>query len=317
MSLAPVSAADGGGVSQDYFDEYKRWAEHVIALYKEWGEQLQKSMALLESENRDLREENDRLRSDLQYETRTSSNLKSQISQLRSEISSLERESRDDSMRYNSLKTLYDRQKSDLGHYASKPQVEITNQEVHLRLFDSKGNEYNWSMPIETYEAYVEYSPRYEYLYLYNENTDEDYSVIDYRPFVQESFGETIDDIYHNSDSNSDFIWEVWYIVSQLTVYSEDIGDDPRYATETLTRGGGDCEDLVILILDMIKSSSHTRNWDLEMWYIDADNPTRPLDLNHVIAIIDDGQYSHFIEATAGPDWEYYPDGVNGWGYDV
>ena len=173
-------------------------------------------------------------------------------------------------------------------------------------------------MPIETYEAYVEYSPRYEYLYLYNEHTDEEYDVIDFRPFVLESFGETIDDIYHNSDSNSDFIWEVWYIVSQLTVYSEDIEEDPRYAIETLTRGGGDCEDLVILILDMIKSSSYTGNWNLEMWYIDADNPTRPLDLNHVMAVVYDGEYSHYIEATGTPDWgAYYPDGIYGWGYDV
>ena len=67
--------------------------------------------------------------------------------------------------------------------------------------------------------------------------------------------------IYYNSNSNSDFIWEVWNIASQLTEYRPDrddgyyVGDQGRYALDTLYRGGGDCEDLAILIADMLVSN--------------------------------------------------------------
>ena len=46
-----------------------------------------------------------------------------------------------------------------------------------------------------------------------------------------------------------DFVWEVWTLVSQLTVYDKDVDEfsEGRYALETLTRTGGDCEDLALL----------------------------------------------------------------------
>ena len=321
VSLAPVSFGEDRGVlSKYYLDLYGEWTQKAITLYNDWTKGLQQTLTPWVSENEKLKEEIDRLKRDLQYEIKTSSNLKAQIKQLRSEINLLERESKNDDLKYASLKTLFDQQKRDLDSY-SKPQAVITNQEVNWKLFDSKGNEYNWSMPIKTYEDVVGYEPRYEYLVIHNTNTNEKYSVMDFRPFVQESFGHTIDDIYDNARNDSDFIWEVWFIVSQLTIYSTDIEDDPRYAIETLTRGGGDCEDLVILILDMIKSSSYTKNWKFELWYIDSKNPTNPQDANHLIAVINNGQYDHFIEATSPPpssDWgEHYPEGVRGWNYEV
>ena len=224
-------------------------------------------------------------------------------------------------LQYNSLETLLEQINSDLEYYSATPQVEITNLEVRFRLFDSKGNQYNWSLPIETYEKQIDYNPRYEYFRLDNQNTNENYRAVDFRPFVGESFGKVIDSIYNNSNNDSDFIWEVWFIVSQLTVYSEDIGEDPRYAVETLVRGGGDCEDLVILVLDMIKSSSYTKNWKLELLYMDSDNPKSPRGMNHVIAKINDGKYDYLIEATGDPpksNWsEYYPDGVKGWNKEL
>ena len=68
----------------------------------------------------------------------------------------------------------------------------------------------------------------------------------------------------------SDFIWEVWYIVSQLTEYNSDqdyyVGDEGRYALDTLARGGGDCEDLVILIADMLMSSETYKGLDVRIY---------------------------------------------------
>jgi len=61
-----------------------------------------------------------------------------------------------------------------------------------------------------------------------------------------------------------------------LTTFSEDIGEYPRYALETLTRKGGDCEDLVIRMAYMLRSSLHTRNWEIQMIHFDSKNPTNP-----------------------------------------
>lgn len=137
--------------------------------------------------------------------------------------------------------------------------------------------------------------------------------------FVKKSFTNVIDDIYENSYGNSDFIWEVWYIVSQLTVYDEDVHEysEGRYALETLTRGGGDCEDLTILVADMLISSEHTNDWTIQYVMMDADNPTDPETVNHAILYVHDGEYAHYIESTSSPSWDYYPDGVYGWYLDV
>ena len=58
--------------------------------------------------------------------------------------------------------------------------------------------------------------------------------------FVLQSFEDVIDGIYDNSHDNADFIYEVWYVVSQMTVYDEDISaeSEGRYALETFTRTG-------------------------------------------------------------------------------
>ena len=88
-------------------------------------------------------------------------------------------------------------------------------------------------------------------------------------------------------------------MVSKLTIYSLDIQEDPRFAIETLVRGGGDCEDTVILIADMLRSSSHTKDWKIKLIYFDSDNPTNPQNINHVALSIDEGNGRYIIETTA------------------
>ena len=195
----------------------------------------------------------------------------------------------------------------------------IDGTEVSWDITDSKGNAYGWSMPVTTYEDNIVES-RYHVRDKVNLSLDgETLRVVSLDGFVKESFSKVIDGIYDNSYDNSDFIWEVWYVVSQLTVYDEDIHEysEGRYALETLTRGGGDCEDLVILVADMLMSSSHTDGWTIQYVMMDSDNPTDPRGIDHVILYVYDGEYAHYIEATGSPSWDYYPDGVTGWYLDV
>ncbi len=197
--------------------------------------------------------------------------------------------------------------------------VEGEEPEVKWRVSDSKGNTYVWSMPITTYEDQIVES-RYHVRDKANLNLDgETIQTVSLDGFVKRSFADVIDGIYDNSHSNSDFIWEVWYIVSQLTVYDYDIHpySEGRYALETLTRGGGDCEDLTILIADMLLSSEHTADWTIQYVFMDGHNPTDPQEMNHAILYVHDGEYNYFIEATGSPSWEWYPDGVVGWFFDV
>ncbi len=187
-----------------------------------------------------------------------------------------------------------------------KPQTVISKEEVQWTLYDSKGNQYYWAMPVTSYESLVQ-SNYYPTMNLKLPD-GKIVTVGDFSKYVGTNFSQVIDQIYDNANAE-DFIYEVWYITSQLTVYSQDIGEDPRYALETLTRGGGDCEDTAILMADMIKSSSHTKNWKLQLVYFDSDNYQNPKTINHVALSIDMGDgVSHVFETTAKTN-----DGKNQW----
>ena len=200
----------------------------------------------------------------------------------------------------------------------------ISGTSVYWDFSDSKGNLYSWSMPIATFENQIEYNTYHTYQqthvnpYLLDLN-GRTIKMLNLDGFLQKSFTDTIDLVYDNSYDSSDFIREVWYIVSQMTVYDYDITErsEGRYALETFTRTGGDCEDLVILIADMLMSSKHTKSWTFEYVLMDSDNPTNPQNVNHAILYVHDGQYRYYIEATAPPSWDYYPQGVVGWYYPV
>ena len=200
----------------------------------------------------------------------------------------------------------------------------IENGYIVWDFADSKGNIYVWEMPIETYEDLVVSSDtkwesdEHTTTFRYSDGHTAKHRLYDW--IVEESFSGVIDEVHQNSNGNSDFIWEVWFIVSQLTVYQEDVGvwSYGRHALETFTRQGGDCEDLAILVADMLRSSSHTSNWSIQLVHIDSKNPTNPQQVDHVIVRVHDGQYRYYIEATASqPSWNYYPEGVSGWFYDV
>ena len=203
----------------------------------------------------------------------------------------------------------------------------IHNSTVYWAFTDSKGNLYEWDMPIVTYENQVKDS---EALSTYNSeshtlrlSSGDTVTVPAFEGFVVGSFDQVIDDVYENAHDNYDFVHEVWHIVSQMTVYDEDVdpSSEGRFALETFTRGGGDCEDLAILVADMLRSSSHTKSWEIQLVYMDSDHPRAPQDPNHVVVSVDYGDSPIIVEATGEPDMYgdsfHYPDGIRGWFYDV
>jgi hypothetical protein len=206
---------------------------------------------------------------------------------------------------------------------AVKPQTVISKEVAVTTLYDSKNNKYVWTIPVTSYENAVK-ADGYPTIKVQLE-TGETLTVGDFRPFVRTTFSGVIDNVYDNVydkfENPNAFVFEIWYMVSQLTIYSLDIGEDPRYATETLVRGGGDCEDTVIFIADMIRSSSHTKDWKLQLVYFDSENPTNPQQLNHVALLIDDGDTAPYIIETTAKTidgftmWSTTP--IVGWFLDV
>jgi hypothetical protein len=180
---------------------------------------------------------------------------------------------------------------------AVKPQMVFNKEIIEMTLYDSKNNKYFWTMPVTTFESQVKIDG-YPIIPV-TTNTGQTITVGDFRPYVLTSFSNVIDNVYDNLENPDYFVYEIWYMMSKLTIYSFDIGEDPRFALETLVRGGGDCEDTVILIADMIRSSSHTKDWKLQLVYFDSDNPTNPQQINHVALLIDDGNQRYIIETTA------------------
>jgi hypothetical protein len=173
----------------------------------------------------------------------------------------------------------------------------IEKGKIKWTLFDSKGNPYVWSIPIQTYESQIQDTSYSTQTIQYSDGIKQE--IGEFTNYVKNSFTNVVDNIYENSYSDEDFIYEIWYIISQLVIYSSDIGEQPRYAIETLSRGEGDCEDMVILMADMILSSSYTKDWDIQMIYFDSENPTDPQQVNHVALAVDNGNSLGILETTA------------------
>ncbi|QQR93188.1 MAG: transglutaminase family protein [Candidatus Iainarchaeum archaeon] len=106
-------------------------------------------------------------------------------------------------------------------------------------------------------------------------------------------------------------IEELFNIIKQGPVYVKEIKETPRYPIETLTGGGGDCEDTSILMASLLKAVDP--NWEVKLYYIDGDNPKSPEKINHVIVYVDTGKVQTFIETTSKGEMNPYVNGVHGY----
>ncbi|MBI3175939.1 MAG: hypothetical protein HYZ25_19635 [Chloroflexi bacterium] len=205
------------------------------------------------------------------------------------------------------------------------PYISIANRSMQIAFVTTQAKNEIWDVSFDALEyelqrgAYVRYNLDGDssmWLILNNEYTGESYRVVNMPAFVDpSSFDQVIPDLYSEAGSDDAFIREVWNIVTQLATYSGDIGETPRYPLETFLAGGGDCEDTSILFASMIRAAPVS--WDVELIFMDIDNPTHPLDVNHVIVYINTGSREYRIETTEHKVMEPYTDGVNGWYFKV
>lgn len=139
---------------------------------------------------------------------------------------------------------------------------------------------------------------------------------MDFRPYVDpEPFRAYVADMYYQSPSEEAFVYEMWYLVAQLTTYSYEIQETPRFPLETLLSGGGDCEDTAILLASLLKAAPIA--WDVQLVYMDADNPLAPYAPNHVAVFVHSGQRKYLIETTSKRIMQPWTEGVQGWYFSV
>ncbi|MGH2612923.1 MAG: hypothetical protein ACRDFB_07730 [Rhabdochlamydiaceae bacterium] len=192
---------------------------------------------------------------------------------------------------------------------ASKPYTIISNDTVNWYFSDSQGNRYHWTYPMSGYDAIVTLNNIFPTIPTYNLQlpngaivTTYNYTEVAKILSEKREFNNVVDQIYDNAGSDEQFIYEVSYIVSEMTTYNKDITNHNLWPPEVLTRGEGDCKDKAILIADLLRSSSHTSNWKIDLVILDSDNPTNPQKVNHMIVYVDTGQQKYYVESTATPD---------------
>lgn len=134
-------------------------------------------------------------------------------------------------------------------------------------------------------------------------------------PFVIASnFTPLAEEFHTRYQSVQERIHEAWNFVTQLNDYVADIGETPRFPLETLLMGGGDCEDSAILLGSILYSMPDDLN--PKFWYIDADNPTSPQKINHVIVSAETNDEAYLIETTSTQEMLPY-DSVEGFSVEI
>ncbi len=322
FSNIEFQAAEAEKPKEKTFDEYKKWATNEINKFKVSVAKLKaqltksdKTTQALRAEIQHMKDENTVLESQIvyyrnrlvayeEYETKVQEWAKQVETEYQTKLGIMSQ----------AIQKYEENQKID----ETKPKAYVKDLKMNWEFTDSKGKRYYWEMPMQSYENLIR-SPEPQDLFYLNID-DRTVSVRDHTKFVQKSFTKVIDELYENAGSDELFIYEVWHLISQLTIYSEEIGEDPRWALETLSRGGGDCEDTAILMADLLRSSSYTKNWKIQMVYFDMDNLTNPKSVNHVAIYIDTGKASGIIETTAKTYdvvAAWIDQRISGWWYDV
>ncbi len=203
------------------------------------------------------------------------------------------------------------------------PYILIENQTIYMVFYKSDYTLARWSVPFPWLEESVRkgYAARnnvfnsWQGLNLVT-ITGETRPVMDFRPYVDpEPFRAYVADIYYQSPSEEAFVYEMWHLVAQLTTYSYEIQETPRFPLETLLSGGGDCEDTAILLASLLKAAPIA--WDVQLVYMDADNPLAPYAPNHVAVFVHSGQGKYLIETTSKRIMQPWTEGVQGWYFSV
>jgi hypothetical protein len=224
---------------------------------------------------------------------------------------------------YDNLLLAYNQLAQEHSRSISPPYIYIHNRTVQIAFEKTNRSIGIWQVPFDSLEADIlrgnESRTRvknrtFPTLDLMTD-TGETLPMLDYTEFVDSQvFAQVVSDLYRESDSAEAFLREVWSIVTQLSLYSAEIADTPRYPLETFLAGGGDCEDTSILLASMI--SSAPTDWQVDLVYMDSDNPLSSDEVNHIMVYVDTGIETFYIETTNDQVMEPY-EWVRGWRVEV
>lgn len=211
--------------------------------------------------------------------------------------------------KYLELNTDYQEFIGEMSNALTPPYTSIAEREIAwvFRLLD--GSTERWTLDVDTYRYWIGRDEPTDTVTL---NTDTGpVRMVDFTKYVKTStFEDVLTSLYENSEDEYEFAREAFNIVAQLTVYSEDIGEDPRWPVETFTEGGGDCEDLAILYATFLKASPYP--YEIELVYMDSDNPTDPQEINHVIVSVSGKDWRVLSECTNDNGFSDYWESVTG-----
>jgi len=216
-----------------------------------------------------------------------------------------------------------------LGEYSSlsaksitPPYIYIHGRNVEIAFVKRDGSIHKWQVPFESLQTDIQRGYRSRELepediptLELSNGTGSTFTVMDFRPFVDpRAFERVMEGLEAESGSDAELIAEIWNIVTQLATYSDEIEETPRYPLETFLAGGGDCEDTAILFASMVKAVPI--DWEVQLIYMDSNNPRNPVGVNHAMVFIDTGTEEYWIETTGGSTMQ--PHGkVGGWYFSL
>ena len=286
--------------------------EQLIQVYKKLSTdhvRLQQNYTFLEGKQKVLQADYSTLLNSYDQLYTDYSSLQSDFGSLQTEYSSLQSE-------YIALEDSY----NTLDRQAIKPPyIYIRQRNISMTFFKENGELWHWGIPFESLELAIEqgYATRENPSYLTFLTRDgEEVPAWDYTDFVQPgSFSEVMSQLYRDSPDDETFIRQVWKIVTQLTVYTSETGNIPRYPLETLLAGGGDCEDLSILFASMIMAAPV--DWKVDLVYLNTDDLYDPPYSNHLIVAVSTGERRYMVETTSDQNMEPFPNDIVTWSVNV
>ncbi|MCP5099083.1 MAG: hypothetical protein GY943_26315 [Chloroflexi bacterium] len=139
--------------------------------------------------------------------------------------------------------------------------------------------------------------------------------MVDHRLFIESSiFEQEMSAMSRNASNETEFIRDVWQLVTQLTLTASRIEGTPQLSLETLQTGSGDNEDLAILFASLILAAPY--DWDVELVYIDSLHPRNLQEANRLLVMVDTGFREFYVDVTQSEDMEPYEAGTfGGWRY--
>jgi len=292
---------------------------------------LQSSNRELTNSNRLITDENTRLNRDIQM---LNDQIEGQIDQYNGLVTEYDSLNTEYSILWGNYQTLYDEQTQLLENYNTlmgdysllnniaikPPYIVVHDRQVDTTFYDADGQLTTWTTPFAGLEDAIE-NGGYMRRLIVDENT-RTYSVEnldgdplwlrDFSVFITpDTFLNVIPQLYYKSSNPYDFLYRLWYMIGQLSNYASEELETPRYSLETLLAGGGDCEDLSILMVSMIKAAPV--NWFVDLVYVDADNINAPQKANHVVVYVNTGKETYIIETTSDQEMLPYYNGITGW----